>query len=121
MIIVFETSNSPYCKFLFFEKVILQMLITDGPYRGSIDQVTMNKRVVPLQRAWMTPYSVDDNVNLPLQRTWMTPYSLDNYVHLPLQRTWMTPYSIHDYVHLPLQRTWMTPYSSRTMTVMHFR
>ncbi len=33
-------------KFLFFEKVILQLLITDGPYRGSIDQVTMNKRVV---------------------------------------------------------------------------
>jgi hypothetical protein len=31
---------------LFFEKVILQLLITDGPYRGSIDQVTMNKRVV---------------------------------------------------------------------------
>ncbi len=46
MVIVFETRNSPYCKFLFFEKIVLQLLITNGPYRGSIDQVTMNKRVV---------------------------------------------------------------------------
>jgi hypothetical protein len=50
VIIAFETSNGPYCKFLFFEKVILQLLITDGPYRGIIDQVTMNKRVVKGQK-----------------------------------------------------------------------
>ncbi len=46
MVIVFETSNSPYCKFLFFEEIVLQLLITNGPYRGSIDQVTLNQRVV---------------------------------------------------------------------------